>query len=304
MDRPLVSVRMITYNQEKYIAEAIESVLKQKVDFQYELIIGEDASTDNTAAIVDHYQEKYPEIIKVFHRRKNLGMQMNCRLTMEECRGKYVAVLAGDDYWTYEGKLQKQVEYLERNQDVVGTAHNVYSCDANGDEAPAEYIAFPMQRRHIYSKHYVMCLQQLGHSSSFVYRNIKYLLNREQWESFLNCRLNGDVRVSYTLGMLGRCVYFEDIWSCSRRLLEGEGWLASTYQQNLLSYYVDMDLETYKYLSTVFGINIDISQSLLQKIKLARYLAIESATKENIVIMLKVYISYIRFQLKKWRLKI
>jgi hypothetical protein len=86
--------------------------------------------------------------------------------------------------------------------------------------------------------------------------------------------------------------------------LEGEGWLASTYQQNLLSYYVDMDLETYKYLSTVFGINIDISQSLLQKIKLARYLAIESATKENIVIMLKVYISYIRFQLKKWRLKI
>ena len=79
-------------------------------DFVYELLIGEDASTDGTPAIVDLYQKKYPNIIKVFHRKKNLGRKTNCRLTMQACRGKYVAVLEGDDYWSYDLKLQNQVD--------------------------------------------------------------------------------------------------------------------------------------------------------------------------------------------------
>ena len=70
MNIPLVSVRMITYNQVEFVSKAIESVLRQKVNFTYELLIGEDASTDGTADIVDYYQKKYPDIIKVFHRKK------------------------------------------------------------------------------------------------------------------------------------------------------------------------------------------------------------------------------------------
>lgn len=299
MEKPLVSVRMITYNQEEYISEAIESVLKQKVSFPYELIIGEDASTDGTAAIVDSYQKKYPDIIKVFHRPKNLGMKMNCRRTMQECYGKYVAVLAGDDYWNYEMKLQNQVEYLEQHEDVVATAHNVYSIDKDGQIVDEEYIDFPIQKKHVYNKWHAMRLELIGHSSSYVYRNIRYLLDKEQWQAFLNCRINGDLKVSYTLGMLGKVVCFEDIWSCSRRLFEGSGWLAKTYQRNLFYVLFNFDLEACRYLKTVFGVDVDVSERLLDKLKKANKLAVESSTKENIVVAVKINIAYAIFLFKR-----
>lgn len=299
MEKPLVSVRMITYNQEKYIAEAIESVLMQKVNFRYELIIGEDASTDRTASIVDSYQQKKPDIIKVFHRQKNLGMKMNNRLVMQECSGKYVAVIAGDDFWTYDGKLQKQVDYLEKNLDVIATAHNVYSWDKDGNEVDADYRTYPIQKGHIYNKRHAMCLKRLGHSSSFVYRNIKYILDEEQWETFLYCKLYGDLKLPYTLGMLGKVVYFDDIWSCSRRLFEGDGWLAKTYQKNLFYVLFDFDLEACKYFKTMFGVDIDISERLLDKYNKANMLAVKSPTKENISVAMKINISYAIFLLKR-----
>lgn len=299
MEKVLVSVRMVTYNQEKYIAEAIESVLKQKVNFRYELIIGEDASTDGTAAIVDYYQAKYPDIIKVFHRKKNLGMRENNRRVMQACHGKYVAALAGDDYWTYEWKLQKQVDYLEKNKDVTGTAHNVYSVDDDGKEAGPEY-AITIHKAYIYNKWHAMHLkQEVGHTSSYVYRNIRYLLNKEQWEAFLDCKLNVDVKVSYTLAMLGKIVYFDDTWSCSRRLLKGEGWLAATYQKNLLYFYFDLDLEACRYLKAVFGVEVDPSKNLLFTLKQANNLAKETWTKENIIVASKINIAYAFFWLKK-----
>ena len=299
MEDVLVSVRMVTYNQEKYIAEAIESVLRQKVNFRYELIIGEDASTDGTAAIVDRYQSEYPDIIRVFHRKKNLGMLENNKRVMRACRGKYVAALAGDDYWVYQYKLQKQVDYLEEHDDVTGTAHNVYSVDDEGREAAPEYAIY-MRKGYIYNKWYAMNLKhEVGHTASYVYRNIRYLLGKEQWEAFLNCRLNVDVRVSYTLAMLGKIVYFDEIWSCSRRLLKGDSWLATTYQRNLLYFYFDMDLEACRYLKEVFGVKVDPSNNLRDKLKQADNLAVQTPTKENIAVAIQINIAYLQFLLKK-----
>lgn len=299
MDQPMVSVRLITYNQEEYIAEAIESVLMQKVNFRYELLIGEDASTDATAAIVDSYQKKFPDKIKVFHRRKNLGMRLNNKLLMRECSGKYVAVLAGDDYWIYDHKLQNQIDYLEKHEDVIATVHNVYSVDKDGNEVGGDYITFPIQKKHVYNKWHAMHLERLGHSSSYVYRNIKYILDEEQWETFLDCKLYGDLKLPYTLGMLGKVVYFEDVWSCSRRLFEGDGWLAKTYDKNLLYVLFCFDIEARKYLKTVFGVDIDISKRLLGKLMDANSLVIKVPTKENIAIAVKINISYVVFLLRR-----
>jgi len=113
----MVSVGMITYNHEPYIAQAIEGVLAQKTNFSFELIIGEDCSTDNTAAIIKEYAQKYPDILKARYNISNLGVMVNAVETMQQCTGKYMAFCEGDDYWTDQYKLQKQVDFLEANED-------------------------------------------------------------------------------------------------------------------------------------------------------------------------------------------
>ncbi len=119
MDKPLVSVNMITYNHAPYIAQAIEGVLQQKTNFAFELVIGEDCSTDRTREVVFEYQKKYPDIIRVITSEQNVGARKNSYRTEKACRGKYIAFCDGDDYWHNPYKMQKQVDYLESHPECV-----------------------------------------------------------------------------------------------------------------------------------------------------------------------------------------
>lgn len=123
--RPMVSVVMITYNHEKYIRQAIDSILMQKVDFDYEIVIGEDKSPDNTRAILLEYKEKYPNKFKLLLRNENMGPTKNLYDVYMNCTGKYIAILEGDDYWTDEHKLKVQVEFLENNKNYIASSHFV-----------------------------------------------------------------------------------------------------------------------------------------------------------------------------------
>jgi len=115
----LLSVFMITYNHERFIGQAIESVLMQKTNFDFEIVIGEDGSKDRTKEIVLDYASKYPEIIKPIIQEKNVGMFKNASIVRARCKGKYVAILEGDDYWIDPLKLQKQVDFLEKHPECV-----------------------------------------------------------------------------------------------------------------------------------------------------------------------------------------
>jgi glycosyltransferase involved in cell wall biosynthesis len=108
-----LSVAMITYNHEEFIGQAIESVLAQKVNFDYELVIGEDCSTDGTRAVILDFQRRYPDRIVALSSERNLGVMRNFTRTIGACRGQYMAMLEGDDYWTSSDKLQRQVDFLE-----------------------------------------------------------------------------------------------------------------------------------------------------------------------------------------------
>lgn len=114
---PLLSVYMLTYNHEKIVAQAIESIISQETDFPFELVISDDCSSDATAGIVAGYAAKYPDIIKFKVNEKNLGLIPNYFATVERCRGKYVALCAGDDWWL-PGKAALQVKYLEENPET------------------------------------------------------------------------------------------------------------------------------------------------------------------------------------------
>lgn len=122
---PLVSIKMITYNHESYISQAIKGVIDQDVDFPIELVIGEDCSTDRTRQIVMEYQKKHPDLIRILTSDKNVGAHQNGRRTEWACRGKYIAFCEGDDYWIDQHKLQSQVDYLESRSDYSICFHKV-----------------------------------------------------------------------------------------------------------------------------------------------------------------------------------
>ncbi len=112
-----VSTLMATYNHERFVGEAIRGVLMQKSTFPFELIIGEDCSTDQTRQIVLDYQKRFPHIVRVVTSEQNVGGYENTRRLLQASRGKYIAFCEGDDFWHRDDKLQMQVELLENHRE-------------------------------------------------------------------------------------------------------------------------------------------------------------------------------------------
>lgn len=133
--RPKISVCMIAYKHEAFIAQAIESVLSQQVDFDLELVIGEDMGLDGTRAICERYVTKDSRI-RLLPSDRNLGVMANFRRTLAACDGAYVAVCEGDDYWTDPLKLAKQAAILEARRDCAGSAHQSLVVTANAPSRP------------------------------------------------------------------------------------------------------------------------------------------------------------------------
>ena len=131
---------MITYNHERFIAQAIESVLAQKVNFSYEIVICDDCSTDGTRAIIIDLHKRNPERIVAVLREQNIGAMRNFAETIGACKGQYLAFLEGDDYWISADKLQRQVDFLDRNPDRALCCHRVKTLNETGS---AEFDIFP-----------------------------------------------------------------------------------------------------------------------------------------------------------------
>lgn len=115
----VLTVCLITYNHDQYVAQAIDSILMQKTNFDWKLVIADDCSKDNTREILKRYQQKYPEKIHLILQEKNVGPATNFIQLITYPNSKYIAYLEGDDYWIDENKLQKQVDFLEQNDDYV-----------------------------------------------------------------------------------------------------------------------------------------------------------------------------------------
>lgn len=131
---PLISVVVCTYNQEHTVGRTIESILAQKTQYTFEIIIGEDASpSDNTRAVCEAYAEKYPDVIRLMPKVPNKGLLKNYADCLRECRGKYIAGCAGDDWWHNPDKLQVQVGFLEANPQygVVHTDMDTFQVSQN-----------------------------------------------------------------------------------------------------------------------------------------------------------------------------
>lgn len=132
----MVSICCITYNHEKFIRQALDGVLMQKVNFKYEIIVHDDASTDNTANIIREYEKKYPDIIKPIYQIENQFQKgvKGSLIAYNHAKGKYIAICEGDDYWIDENKLQLQVDYMEQNPTCTFCFHDAKIFDMRSNK--------------------------------------------------------------------------------------------------------------------------------------------------------------------------
>lgn len=167
----MVSVIVPTYNHAKYIRKALDSILMQVVSFPYEILIGDDASCDGTQDILQEYQKKRPDIIRLFLHEKNMGATRNSYELLTNARGRYLATLEGDDYWTDNHKLQLQVSFLEKHPEYIGCTHRFTIVDENDNPLKNQRLSWVRQKKIFTLKDFDGIMMP-GQPSTFVRRNI------------------------------------------------------------------------------------------------------------------------------------
>ncbi|NLY36170.1 MAG: glycosyltransferase family 2 protein, partial [Tissierellia bacterium] len=166
----LVSICVITYNHGNYIKESLDSILMQKVDFNYEIVIGDDCSPDNTQEIIKDFKKRYPEKINAILRSENIGTNANAYDVKKRSTGKYIAILEGDDYWTDVNKLQLQVDFLESHPEFFSVAHRHEIVDKEGIHH--RYSHENMKLNRFFTKKEAMEKKtELFHLSTILFRN-------------------------------------------------------------------------------------------------------------------------------------
>lgn len=139
MSNPKVTVVSISYNQEKYIGEMLRSIVAQETNFEFELLIADDNSTDGTPNIIRDFAKKYPHIVKPILRKKNVGAWNNITDVLKRAEGDYVALCEGDDYWIDSLKLQKQVDFLDKHESYAVCFHKAKIIYEESDKEDAVY---------------------------------------------------------------------------------------------------------------------------------------------------------------------
>ena len=130
-DEVMFSVELTTYNQEDYIAQTLQSIIDQKHNYKYEILVSDDCSTDGTQSVIEDFYKKYPGIIKPVYNKKNLGAMNNYYATIARAKGKYIMGCGGDDYWL-PGKVEKQITFMEENPGFGLCYSFAQTCNENG----------------------------------------------------------------------------------------------------------------------------------------------------------------------------
>lgn len=220
MNKPLVSVCMITYNHEKFIAEAIEGVLMQEVDFELEFIIANDCSADHTGEIVQSYIESHPRghWIKYTRHDQNKGIMANFIWTLNQCQGKFIAFCEGDDIWGDALKIQKQTNFMLENDQVVVTFHQADFINSESKHMNKSFFSFNNNR--LFNTKEVL-LGQFVPLFSSMFKNIKVFKNLENEVSML---VTGDILLFSLLSQYGDIYYMNSILPSLYRIHDRGNW--------------------------------------------------------------------------------
>ena len=216
MERPMLSIYIPAYNHEKYIARALDSVLMQKTQYSYEVLVGEDASPDGTRAVLQEYEARYPDKFTMFYRETNMHKSevSNALDLKRRCRGKYIIALEGDDFWTDENKLEKQISFLEAHPDYLAVAHN---CVVVGEDSEPNGESYPECKDEEYTLQHFVSEQMPGQLATVMYRN--YMCDEYMDASLFSRHLvPGDRLLYFALAAHGKVFCMQETMSAYRHI--------------------------------------------------------------------------------------
>lgn len=240
MDKPKVTVCVLTYNHEKFIAKCLESILEQETGFDFEILIGEDASTDKTRAICQAYADKYPGKIRLLlHSRANNikvagepSGRFNFTYNLYCARGKYIAYIEGDDFWEDPHKLQKQFDAMEEHPEcsICFTAAHIYYFEKDGQSIRKSDIHRPERYSKIRTYTVYDAIRPAGGfmTSATMFFRSNYIQELPDW--YFDAVV-GDTPLMLYLGTKGDYLYLDDITAAYRAGTEGSWTARMTYQK-------------------------------------------------------------------------
>ena len=231
-DQPKVSVCLITYKHEAFIRQCLDSILAQKTNFEFEIVIGEDGSPDQTAQILKEYAQKFPEKIKAFIRPTNVSAKMNYLHTFFSCKGEYIINIEGDDYFDDPLKLQIQADFLDQNPQFSACFHNAlmsYEDDTNREN---HLINPPDQKPIIHSEDFLVEKETWFMATASVMMRRKHVCNLPNW--FLKSK-SGDIPLYIILSEQAPIAYINRVMCVYRRHLGGLSYTDSIQSMEFLA---------------------------------------------------------------------
>lgn len=217
---PKVSVAMVTYNHVAYITHAVESVLAQRTDFDFELLVGDDVSSDGTRELLRGLAARHPERLRLVLHRQNLGLlgKRNLAALVELCRGEYLSFLDGDDFWSSPEKLQFEVDFLDAHREFSACCHDVWTLDRDGTRR-ATKLGYPEEVARVTAAR--MLTEGFPHISTIMVR--RALLPRfPDW--FFEVAM-GDWTIGILCARQGPVAFFRDRPMSTYRLHNTSHWL-------------------------------------------------------------------------------
>lgn len=291
---PKVSIICITYNHENYIRQAIDGFLMQKTNFDYEILIHDDASTDNTQEIIREYQNKYPDKFRTILQTENQYSQgIQCSMNLIKiAKGEYLAFCEGDDYWIDENKLQIQVDILERHLECSGCGHNISIVDHKSE-------LFSDSRKENWFSHsedVVLNIDEVSAAGRFAHTPSIMLRRRlfgdmlpEMMEDYGNITANGDAKMSLLMALEGDFYFIAQNMACYRYVVDfGHSWSTRVKNKNMYKFYYYAYKGLNKFTRDYYGVVVFSEERFLEYIVMAFKIALKSPSKENINIFLSI----------------
>ncbi|MCI8417910.1 MAG: glycosyltransferase [Lachnospiraceae bacterium] len=213
-----VSIIVPVYNHERYVEQTLKSIINQETTYTYEILIGEDCSPDHSKDVIKGFEKENPEKIRAFYREQNMGGTRNIYELFMVARGRYVAVLEGDDYWIDKYKIQKQVSFLDKHPEYIGVASNFSIIDKYGNIVEERCISSNHLNCGFLWKDFLSRGFEF-HTATLMYHNI-YLEEKDYSIFYKAHELVGDLTALTLLLNRSNIYVMEDVMSAYRRIID------------------------------------------------------------------------------------
>lgn len=292
-DAIVASVIMPAYNHESYIRQAIESIIHQQTNFKFELLVGDDCSQDSTSEIIKDYCKKYPGIVRGALHKKNMGATKNGYSLIKNARGKYLAFCDGDDFWTDSGRLQRDVDFLNKNKAYIGICSRTQAVNEDGtsyeDGEIRQEQEFWKFGKDIYTLEDFQKWEMPGHISTLTLRNFFKEIKQDYSIFYKAHPMVGDRTIVLLSALNGKIFCGNEYVSCYRyRTNSNNNFMSEFKSRNLRAEDFLMIRRLERYAQREFGETVDLDVVKKDRLIGSVVIWLKNPDRENMQVVRKI----------------